>query len=70
MLAKHKDSFTLCVGLSAAFYYRSNDFSPEGEAVGGYVLGDRFTTRLPGLWAGTISRCLMIATGIYEYFVV
>lgn len=38
--------------------------------MGGYVLGDRFTTRLPGLWAGTISGFLMIATGIYEYFVV
>ncbi|WP_315787888.1 manganese efflux pump [Fischerella sp. JS2] len=38
--------------------------------MGGYVLGDRFTTRLPGLWAGTLSGFLMIATGIYEYFVV
>ncbi|BAZ70646.1 MAG: manganese efflux pump [Pelatocladus maniniholoensis HA4357-MV3] len=37
---------------------------------GGYVLGDRFTTRLSGFWAGTISGFLMIATGIYEYFVV
>jgi len=54
VLAKHKDSFTLSVGLSivaifsswvlmhtmfalhyAAFYYRSNDFSLEGEAMGG-----------------------------------
>ncbi|MCP6760287.1 MAG: manganese efflux pump [Fischerella sp. CENA71] len=38
--------------------------------MGGYVLGDRFTTRLPGLWAGTISGFLIIATGIYEYFVI
>ncbi|MFB2767804.1 DUF1345 domain-containing protein [Pelatocladus sp. BLCC-F211] len=54
VLAKHKDSFTLPVGLSivaifsswvlmqtmftlnyAAFYYRSNDLSSEGEAMGG-----------------------------------
>lgn len=38
--------------------------------MGGYVLGDRFTIRLPGLWAGTVSGFLMIAIGIYEYFVV
>lgn len=38
--------------------------------MGGYVLGDRFTTRLPGLWAGTVSGLLMIAIGIYEYFVI
>lgn len=37
--------------------------------MGGYILGDRFTTRLPGLWAGTISGLLMISIGIYEYFV-
>jgi putative Mn2+ efflux pump MntP len=35
----------------------------------GYILGDRFTARLPGLWAGTISGSLMITIGIYEYFI-
>lgn len=36
----------------------------------GYLLGDRSTSRLPSLWAGTISGSLMITIGIYEYFFV
>lgn len=35
----------------------------------GYILGDRSTTRLPSLWAGTISGLLMISIEIYEYFI-
>jgi putative Mn2+ efflux pump MntP len=37
---------------------------------GGYLLGDRFTTRISGFWAGIISGSLVIIIGVYEYFVV
>ncbi len=37
---------------------------------GGYLLGDRFTTRVSGFWAGIISGVLVIIIGVYEYFVV
>jgi|GEM_PF-5522023 len=36
---------------------------------GGYFLGDRFTTKISGLWAGILSASLVIITGVYEYFV-
>jgi putative sporulation protein YtaF len=35
---------------------------------GGYFLGDRFTTKISGLWAGILSAALVIITGVYEYF--
>ncbi|MBD2440837.1 sporulation membrane protein YtaF [Nostoc sp. FACHB-110] len=35
---------------------------------GGYFLGDRFTTKISGLWAGILSGSLVIITGVYEYF--
>ncbi|MFH7030008.1 MAG: manganese efflux pump [Heteroscytonema crispum UTEX LB 1556] len=37
---------------------------------GGYLLGDRFTTRVSGFGAGIISGSLVIIIGAYEYFVV
>jgi hypothetical protein len=37
---------------------------------GGYFLGDRFTTKISGLWAGILSASLVIITGVYEYFVI
>lgn len=36
---------------------------------GGYALGDRFSARISGLWAASISGGLVIATGLYEFFV-
>ncbi|QIR35850.1 sporulation membrane protein YtaF [Tolypothrix sp. PCC 7910] len=36
---------------------------------GGYFLGDRFTTKISGLWAGILSAALVIITGVYEYFI-
>jgi putative Mn2+ efflux pump MntP len=36
---------------------------------GGFIAGYRSSTRLSGLWAGTISGLLTIAIGISEYFV-
>lgn len=35
---------------------------------GGYFLGERFTTKISGLWAGILSTSLVIITGVYEYF--
>ncbi|TFI55054.1 DUF1345 domain-containing protein [Mastigocladus laminosus UU774] len=73
VLAKHKDSFTLSVGLSIvaifSFWVLMHTMLTLHYA-NDLVLGDRFTTKLPGLWAGTISGFIMIATGIYEYFVI
>ncbi|AUB43915.1 Putative Mn2+ efflux pump MntP (plasmid) [Nostoc flagelliforme CCNUN1] len=37
---------------------------------GGYFLGDRFTTKISGLWAGILSTSLVIITGVYEYFLI
>jgi putative Mn2+ efflux pump MntP len=37
---------------------------------GGYFLGSSFTTRISGFWAGIISGSLVVAIGVYEYFVV
>lgn len=36
---------------------------------GGYYLGDRFTTRITGISAGVVSGLMVIALGIYEYFI-
>lgn len=36
---------------------------------GGYILGVRFSTRMPGVWAGILSGGLLAITGVYEYFV-
>jgi putative Mn2+ efflux pump MntP len=36
---------------------------------GGYSLGLRFATRMPGVWAGILSGGLLAFTGVYEYFV-
>lgn len=36
---------------------------------GGYFLGFRFSTRMPGVWAGILSGGLLAFTGVYEYFV-
>jgi putative Mn2+ efflux pump MntP len=36
---------------------------------GGYFLGNRFTTKVSGFWAGIISGVLVIVTGVYEYFI-
>jgi putative Mn2+ efflux pump MntP len=37
--------------------------------VGGYFMGDRLTAKMTGIWAGILSGLLVIALGIYEYFV-
>lgn len=36
---------------------------------GGYALGGRFSVRMTGLWAALLSGGLVIATGLYEFFV-
>jgi putative Mn2+ efflux pump MntP len=36
---------------------------------GGCFLGNRFTTKVSGFWAGIISGVLVLVAGIYEYFV-
>jgi putative Mn2+ efflux pump MntP len=38
--------------------------------MGGYSLGERFAVRLSGFWAGSIANLSIVATGIYEYFIV
>lgn len=35
----------------------------------GYLLGDRFTTKMTGISAGVVSGLMIIGLGVYEYFV-
>lgn len=35
----------------------------------GYILGDRFTTKMTGVSAGVLSGLMIIALGVYEYFI-
>ncbi len=35
----------------------------------GYILGDRFTTKMTGISAGVVSGLMIIGLGVYEYFV-
>ena len=37
--------------------------------VSGYFLGDRFTTKMTGVSAGVLSGVIIIALGVYEYFI-
>ena len=43
-------------------------FSILGVA-SGYLLGDRFTTKMTGVSAGVLSGLMIIALGVYEYFI-
>lgn len=43
-------------------------FSLLGVA-SGYFLGDRFTTKMTGISAGVLSGMMIIALGVYEYFI-
>lgn len=35
----------------------------------GYIMGDRLTTKMTTIWTGILSGCIIIALGVYEYFI-
>jgi putative Mn2+ efflux pump MntP len=56
-------------GLNIAFTAALTFIFSILSVVGGYLLGDRLSAQMTGIWAGVVSGLMVIGVGIYEYFI-